>query len=368
MKFLISLLSFIFGSSFAFEVPFPALSGQLAVTSQTIVLKDYSRTDVISKYGDKSSDCRANATYRRIPLTIYAPTITHDNRQNKYLPEVLTQFMGLPADMASIEKRSFELNEFTVLEKPRGVIFFSPGLGISSLFYTALLEEVASHGYLIFAFSHPYMSGNVYDSAKNCVVPMIDLPIERVPLVNLLGEMIEENIKDFSFVRSFLGRYKIDMNKFFMMGHSGGGMSATYYCDKFDRDCTGVINLDGGDINGIGIEVDGAWPTSKELSFLKIHSASFPNLDRIQDSDFGEDQYLIDIKRIDHQTFSDKAFFPGMVGHEGDDLLAPFLSQQLINEHVLSYLEARSFSSDRPINWPSFESEINKLFTNRHLK
>ncbi|EQC44530.1 alpha/beta hydrolase family protein [Bacteriovorax sp. BSW11_IV] len=357
-----------FGSSFALDVPFPALSGQFAVTSQTIVLKDHSRTDVMSKYGDKSPECSANENFRRIPLTIYAPTNTHDHRPNKYLPKVLTQFMGLPENMASIEKRSFEMNEFTVLEKPKAVIFFSPGLGISSLFYTALLEEVASHGYLIFAFSHPYMSGNVYDATKNCIVPMIDLPIERNPLVKLLGEMIEENIKDFSFVRNFLSKYKIDMKKFFMMGHSGGGMSATYYCDKFDSNCTGVINLDGGDINGIGIEVDGAWPVDKKLSFLKIHSASFPNLDRIQDRDFGEDQYLVDIKRIDHQTFSDKAFFPGMVGHEGDDLLAPFLSQLLINEHVLSFLKARSSSKQRPIEWPSFDNEINKLFTKRHLK
>lgn len=365
MTILTIILSFFIGSLFAFDVPFPELSGKYDVVSKTLLLKDYTRMDVISSYGNKGSGCTAPKDYRRIPVTIYAPAIFHSHKRNTYLPEVLVKHMGLPSEMASVTKRSFALDHETKSLEKLPVIFFSPGLGISSLFYTAFLEEVASHGYLIFAFSHPYMSGNVYEPEKNCIIPMIDLPIDRVELVSLLGEMIEENVKDFSFVRKKLEELKISTDKIFLVGHSGGGMSATYYCDRRDISCTGVVNLDGGDIDGIGIEVDGAWPTDKNLSFLKLHSASFPNLDRIKDSDFGRDQYLIDIKKIDHQTFSDKAFFPGMVGHEGDELLSPFISQKIINDHVLSYLLARSQSLNTEIIWPVYTDDLKDLFTKR---
>lgn len=42
------------------------------------------------------------------------------------------------------------------------VIIFQPGLGATTYLYTQIIEELVSHGYIVLAVNHPYISGNCY--------------------------------------------------------------------------------------------------------------------------------------------------------------------------------------------------------------
>ncbi|EQC47352.1 alpha/beta hydrolase [Bacteriovorax sp. Seq25_V] len=350
------LLLLLVQSSFA--VPFPKIQGQYEVGLKHYTFKDFSRREDFKHQARNSFECNVSGSYRSIAVDVYYPASqTIGFAKSSYLPQAVAKLFGLPDDVTRMEKQSF-LNA-TPLNEKFPLIFFSPGLGISSLFYTALLEEVASHGYIVAAFSHPFMSGNVYLSDSQCAIPMIDLPTEREELVVLLDKLISKNLGDFEFVRKKLASL-FNYSKLFVMGHSGGGMSATMYCDKPFTKCDGVVNLDGGDFTGIGVEVPGAWPKKKSTSYLKIHSASFPDIDKIPGSEFGNKQYLVDVDKIDHQTFSDKAFFPGLIP---GDYLAPDDSHFIIVSNVLSFLKAQN--TGNPVRWPHFGDYRDELF---HLK
>lgn len=358
------LLLFLFlQNSFAQEstVPFPKSFGEYEVGLKNYTFKDFSRREDFRHQARNSWECNINGAYRSIPVDIYYPAKNKEQFiQATYLPVPVAKVFGLPDQLTKMKKQSF--HNANAREGKFPVVFFSPGLGISSLFYTALLEEVASHGYIVVAFSHPFMSGNVYLTDSQCVIPMLDLPTDREVIVVLLEKLISKNLGDFAFVKKKL-KSLFDFNKFFVMGHSGGGMSATIYCDRPFVKCDGVINLDGGDYTGIGVEVPGAWAKKKSMPYLKLHSASFPNLDKIPAKAFGKNHFLVDIDRIDHQTFSDKAFFPGMISVGDGELLNPYDSHAIITSNILSFLKAQTSRTE--VQWPIFGDYRDELF---HLK
>ncbi|MBL6991435.1 MAG: hypothetical protein ISR65_16750 [Bacteriovoracaceae bacterium] len=344
-------------------IPFPSLSGRFLVGHQKMTFRDTSRTEVLAP-SDEELACAFGDESKKIPVSFYYPVSTNATAvPDQYLPHPVIEALQLDTSLVNMAKRSLRDQKVNKGQYP--LIIFSPGLGISSLFYTATLEEIASHGYIIAAISHPYISGEVYIPDTQCVVSMPPLPTDRWELLELLGNMIHENLKDIDYLlevisqmshgNSFLNQ-KVDLSKLILMGHSGGGMTATMYCSKPQADCFAAINFDGGSLQGQGVEVPGAWPSSNKvgLPFLKFHSASFPGQDNIPYERMGKKQHVIDVRRIDHKTFSDMAFFPGFIPKTNFELLHSTMSHNIITKNTLAFLKAALIESEQ-VFWPKLD-------------
>lgn len=127
------------------------------------------------------------------------------------------------------------------------LIIFSHGLGVPRSLYTSIVEELASHGYIVAAIDHP--SGG-----------MMILPDGRV-LTTIKGGTPEEATEqaamwagDVSFVLDQLtdpqnksaGRFanRIDINRIGMAGHSLGGAAALEISLR-DKRLKACANMDG---------------------------------------------------------------------------------------------------------------------------
>ncbi len=356
------------------SLAFPPLSGAYNVGKMDIVFRDTSRTEVQAK----DNNCNFPDAWRSIPTIIYYPVEKSHSQGSRalYLPEKVIRTLPIGKDvqdaMVGTQQRAFANAPLAGSAGKYPVILFSPGGEISSMFYAAILEDLASNGYIVAALSHPYLSGSVYLPDQDCLIGMEDVLMDPDKAVPYLNVAIPEAVKDLRYVVAALkeinsskGRFfnKLDFDKLFVMGHSAGGMTATMFCGNRGNDCKGGVNLDGGTLTGKDVEVYGSWPKRRGLPFLKIHSGGIAAIDVIPVNYFGKRQYVVNIHRISHASFEDIAFFgPGLVPPPpGGTLIDPFDSHKIIMSHVLGFLGAIGAGSDK-VEWPLLGESLGREY------
>ncbi|MFP2904716.1 alpha/beta hydrolase family protein [Pyxidicoccus sp. 3LFB2] len=144
-------------------------------------------------------------------------------------------------------------------QAPHPVLLFSPA-GFPPPFYTALFEELASHGYVVAAVSHTYemLPVSVFaDGRVRWFRPSSvggALSVSRGPQqedVRKRAAVVEVKADDLRSVVARLsaepGRFagKLDSDRLGAMGHSMGGNAAAEWCARDGR-CRAVAILDGG--------------------------------------------------------------------------------------------------------------------------
>jgi D-alanyl-D-alanine carboxypeptidase len=138
------------------------------------------------------------------------------------------------------------------------VLLFSHGLEEKSGFYTALIEELASHGYVVAAVEHPYDAlGVVFPDGR--VVPFNQKKWrkQRPRPVDLGWESVQEAVlaKDILFVLDQLEKLasskaggpfagRLDLTHVGAMGHSLGGKGIAR-AGAMDKRLSACVNLDG---------------------------------------------------------------------------------------------------------------------------
>ncbi|NMO20281.1 hypothetical protein HPC49_22720 [Pyxidicoccus fallax] len=145
---------------------------------------------------------------------------------------------------------------------PHPVLVFSPS-GFPPLFYTALFEELASHGYVVAAVSHTYemLPVSVFADGRVRWFRPASLggafAVSRGPQaedVRKRAAVVEVKAADLCSVVARLeqlntepGRFtgKLDLGRLGAMGHSFGGNAAAELCVRDSR-CRAVAILDGG--------------------------------------------------------------------------------------------------------------------------
>jgi len=141
--------------------------------------------------------------------------------------------------------------------KPSPVLIFSPGGGMPRELYTAQIEDLASHGYIIAAISHPYdailtvLPGGrsiAYDSKRWPTIPSLE------GAVNL--NQLEWHAEDIRFVIDQLTAAHqdtasalpfathLDLSRIGAFGHSFGGMAAAHAC-QLDARIKACLDEDG---------------------------------------------------------------------------------------------------------------------------
>ena len=312
-----------------FQLPEP--QGPYRVGVRNFELTDHSRLGVLFSAADEP---------RRLAVRVWYPAETTDGLTRRPYAtdeELRTTFPWLAAEELSFPSFFFShLNHVTtssyenaqVLDdgQPLPVVFFSHGLLSYASQSTALMEHLASHGYVVFSVTHTYDAAPVVFPNGDVIAlpeapPASDEPSEEATRLFLdsgpkfmegksyderydgaLGQVklkwvVNDRIllespavwlADRLFVVEALSNgeapetvadvlTRADFTRVGHMGMSYGGSTAAATCYADSR-CAAAINLDGSDFHHSGINVDIPVP------FMMLYSDSMNGFGVVEDS------------------------------------------------------------------------------------
>ncbi|QRN94799.1 hypothetical protein JRI60_37655 [Archangium violaceum] len=182
------------------------------------------------------------------------------------------------------------------------VLLFSPGAGVPPTLYTSLLEELASHGYVVVATSHTYTTGAVIFPdgryAPNTEEPggLFGTPFFDVTVADLRFVLSQVRALDAGDAQGrFTGR--LDLERVGVFGHSVGGAASAIICQK-EPGVRACANIDG--------TFQGSWKKGVTQPFLVMHTRA---IDDGTHRSFIEDRrapvYAVAVAQSGHLTFSD---------------------------------------------------------------
>lgn len=237
----------------------PAPRGPFAVGRCAVDVNDEARQEPYAR----------RAT-RELSVWLWYPAVSvPDARRESYLPGAWRR-SALFWGVRSKRVRAHAVRDAPVadLEAPHPVLLFSPA-GFPPPFYTALFEELASHGYIVAAVSHTYemLPVSVFaDGRVRWFRPASvggALSVSRGPQaedVRQRAAVVEVKVADLFGVVDRLallntepGRFcgKLDLGRLGGMGHSMGGNAAAEWCARDERG-RAVAVLDGGLWTAVG--------------------------------------------------------------------------------------------------------------------
>ena len=218
------------------------------------------------------------------------------------------------------------------------VVLFSDGLGSTSFEYTALIEELVSHGYVVAAVEHTYTTLAVaFPNGKIVPFHHEDIPAdlsadERLKrMVASAGLEISTGAADLIFVlnhltqmndsgsQHFLLRGRLDLRHVAAVGHSAGADFATRAC-QLDERIRACVSLDGGmpPVSAFPEYPDGKWFHQPVLLLEVDHSGERKPYSEAQYTDYlkemeaelsrcplGSYHVLLKAPKLYHGSFSD---------------------------------------------------------------
>jgi dienelactone hydrolase len=347
----------------------PEINGEYEVGT-TDLLFEFDREEVIT---EEPSD------RRKIVAKIWYPSVETNDQRDLYIDQGgrhgFAQKYGLPDGTFSyLDKIETNVYRGTSVAKEKfPVLIFSHGYNSKANNYYALLNEVASHGYVIVALNHTYEStGSTfpdgsevyfdYDYAREIesgtwetMAPVIeafqkDLSYEeRHPIVKkglesyFVGGMVERWAQDISDAVSELENLnasgflkdKLDLNNIGVFGHSRGGGAAGEALLTDDRINAGA-NIDGvqwGRIVNTSFDdpflyVSADWPEEKE----DLNSHAYINKSK---GVFYEAKVLGTL----HSNFMDIPLMIPVNAINQAGSIDPYLALEITNELVVSFFD-----------------------------
>lgn len=269
------------------------------------------------------------------------------------------------------------------------VLVFSHGYtGIPSA-YTALLEDLASHGYAVLSIVHPY-EATAATLADGRVVSILDNAGAPLPAIaEVFGEWGPEDEtmaavtraaddgEQIRLLRGYLATLhrtdlalrrwvddtklvldrlssappkspagqlaaRLDISRLGVFGHSMGGVTAGQFCLE-DRRCRAGLNLDG--IPQYGTMIEKSMPRP----FLMVYSAR-PGRSGASDAIYrraAHPYYRVDVRDTRHLDFSDMAFWGGPLRERPVlGTMAPARASVITGAIVLQYFNQELLGQD----------------------
>lgn len=228
---------------------FPPPTGLYNTTLTTAMLIDHSRLDpfaptpqpralMVSVF-NPVSPCHCSLSF---PPYMVPTTAAFEDIQ-------LAQY-GLPD--GSFESLNLQVCHRQNLQKSRNypIILFSPALGTTRLFYSAIAQQISSSGYRVVTIDHPY-DADIVAFPDNTTILAANISTDAQILLAL-----DTRVKDISFVLDQLRtpsisdrlvpgtRHNLGVSKVGIFGHSLGGATAAEAM-LYDSRLAGGLNLDG---------------------------------------------------------------------------------------------------------------------------
>ncbi len=342
----------------AFEIPPP--TGRYPIGTTAWRLTDNTRTDPFSESG----------AFRQVEVLAWYPAAApRRGALAPYLREGLSEVRSFATllrgsetvfdDLADVRTHAELDGALAATPAKFPVLVFSHGYTAIPSAYTTLLEDLASHGYVVLSIVHPYEAtaatlgdGRVVtlldaagtlrqgirdvfgewraeDETMAAVTRAVDEGEQRRLLRGYLSGLRHTDIAlrrwvdDTKLVldrlssvppASLQGRLaaRLDLNRVGVFGHSMGGVTAGQFCVE-DHRCRAGLNLDG--IPQYGTMIDKAL----QRPFLMVYSAR-PGRRGASDAIYrraASPYYRVDVGETLHLDFSDMAFWSGPLRERG---------------------------------------------------
>ena len=237
----------------------PPPTGPFAVGRVTVHWADESRIEPLSP----------NHEAREVMVDIWYPAEPSNPVRADYV-EVVAYEKAIGADgfqnffgeasenlRHGVKTHAFVGAPYTRSAKQSPVLIFSPGGGMVREVYAAQLEDLASHGYVVAAISHPYDAiVTIFPDGRQVAYSNKRWPTQP----SLEGEanlnQLEWHANDIRFVLNELTRANLagssglpfaghlDLTRVGAFGHSFGGIAAAHAC-QLDRRLKACLNEDG---------------------------------------------------------------------------------------------------------------------------
>ncbi|MBA3695121.1 MAG: hypothetical protein H0W77_17095 [Acidobacteria bacterium] len=235
------------------KVELPKPTGSFPIGRRTFYWTDENRPETIT---DDERD------KRKLFVQLWYPAKKSDkNSAAEYYPD-LEELQAKNPNLAVLRTvQTHAKADISIAKSKAGfpVIIFSPGQGVSSFEYTAIIENLASQGFVVAAINHAYDAGNFKFSDGNIIryaTDVWDKSVSAAWTAEMRKKFFDERRKgwaeDISFVVNQLitlngeGMFKkkLDAENIGVLGHSLGGQAATIACAE-DKRLKACSNLDG---------------------------------------------------------------------------------------------------------------------------
>lgn len=238
----------------------PAPTGRFAVGRAVYDWVDVTKTDALAP---------SSSAHREVLVWIWYPAVGQSGALAEYLPDWWRAAYDrsnraeglmdlLTRDAAKVRVHSWQDAAISSDEPAYPVAIFRAGLGALSTDYTTLVEDLASHGYVVVGFDAPYRTGAVVFPDGRIVARPPELNPENfdgLELDGLIDRLLALWVDDVKFVVHRLeslnsadpqGRFtgRLDLRKLGMFGHSFGGAQSLQFCHD-DTRCKAGIDIDG---------------------------------------------------------------------------------------------------------------------------
>jgi dienelactone hydrolase len=169
------------------------------------------------------------------------------------------------------------------------LLLFAHGWGNSTFLYTAELEDIVSHGYVVAAIDHPYDTnytrfpdGEVTGFAQESFNKAVKQPHgiraytkERVEAMAQDNQYALTQLLNYAHTRSFHAPFygRIDVDKIGAFGHSIGGLTAARTC-QIDSRVKACMDQDSTDYRGSAFVISDLQQTERQPFFLYVVSSA----------------------------------------------------------------------------------------------
>lgn len=339
------MLIVLLGISLSLQLELPLPGGPYAVGQTVLRWVDRSRPEPLTDSPDDS---------REVIAVLWYPAESGTGTRSAYFPGLAAVSNGL-IQSGEVEAwqvaalrfvRSHNSQEAAPAKRaaPYPVFIFSPGNGTNVEFYTGLLSEIASHGYIVVGLNHPYDVAAVELSDKQVAQyekeqDSLEMPAHE----QYIAERIKVRTQDVLFALSQLdllnsdpaSRFAgmLDLRNIAVGGHSLGGITASEVC-KAESRFRACLNMDGIQRGGPFSTEETAMPPDQPFMFLTKESQLPPKL--VEKFESMTESYGIFIHGATHQDFSDgptlqPALLP--IPNRADRLMS------LIQRYTLAFLD-----------------------------
>jgi len=243
------------------EVTLPAPSGPLAVGRATYAWADASATDALAP---------VPGARRELLVWIWYPTTPSPSAaKDDYVPAQMRTGAGpsrglmklVTREISNVHGHSSRDSDVSPQSASYPVVIMRAGASAGVVGYSALAEDLASHGYIVVGFDAPYRTNVVVfpdgrvmrrtpeNNPETCAAKaqgeqaacMTRLLAAWTGDVGFVLDRLER-LNSFDVSGKFTGR--LDMARVGVFGHSFGGATAAQFCHDDSR-CKAAIDLDG---------------------------------------------------------------------------------------------------------------------------
>jgi predicted dienelactone hydrolase len=368
-------------------VKLPQPTGPYQIGTTYFALVDETRPEVFTDDPKDHRELLIRCWYpaRPVPGAMPEPFWGKDTKE---IGPLLAQFMRLPKtafdDLAVVQSHAYRDAPLSRSKSSYPVLVFSHGYTPGFISQnTAQMQELASHGYIVFSIGHAYETvANIFPDGR--VVPFSQArlmafaqgaakandtntkyvaatdPAEKDALLRqvlaawpTLDESLLIWTADTRFVldelekmnsgeRNSIFAKKLDLKRTGIFGMSFGGSTAGQVC-AVDKRCRAGINLD-------GLQLGALIDHPMERPFMFMNSEAGRNINRLFFERAKNDAYYVVVKGTKHFNYSDFSLFSPDYKKAG--LLGPIdgaRMEQITSDYVLSFFDKYLKGKDAPL-------------------